>query len=1209
MGQKEKQARGKFLAKHETEENWNKSNYVPDKGEHVIYDPDEKNLYPRVKYGDGQNIVKDLPFAYATKEIEGQASGALNISITDASPVEHDMKVSLLTEVGALVRKGDYWDSENGHWYDVPSGTYKISAVGNPYFSESSQWWMTAISFEDDSIPGYTIYEYAEYDDETEDYIQGDPPVYDIQPGDYFVWDLDNDSMFLMAELTTPKVVIKNSELGQYTGTDVYHTEDVSIGFHKIVRIVTDSESYSGTIYFEDGSSFHCDWPPSQSEIGSWLYYDGYDEEQQMPLFYDCRFVDPSEVEVKVYGEDSSNYKVYVPDANGIAIIESIYPVTNINANTFLEVSYLKNVNEALGIMPNDDPDFALVVGSQIRALAKKLAKTDVANALKGSASGNPIRIDDISPLEHTMKVKLSRDPSIGESFCDTSVPNDITTDLTSTGYYTVASVEDVEDCATITFTNGAYVSSSTMLSDLEWELSKGDVVYYDADEKLLYYTTTSSVTGAVLKKYGKNIFNVDANYRNEKGINVFYKQEDGRYWFGYVGDFRSSNYDKGCYIPANTPFTVSIKNVKFSSDDFDISSVAMRLFYNGSGMQYSFSKSNKQGDTYYLKLTIGAPITQVSFMFDKSLGDGHSITFESAQIELGSIATEHEEYRPIEQYTADENGVVEGIIGNGEEMTLFADDGITIHAEYNKDINKATADIPTIKVDTALSTTSENPVQNKVVTKALNAKMDKDPSQIIVYDDNGGYVKMSFNTYDPTYENPEENLASFEIYDENTLNTTILNRSGITLYENEGTYVYSKTWEELLGDKTLSYKSLASNATIHSNHGGDDYFGAGLANKDYKISRVVSTGYYYDEYNTLWTDDYQPAIGYGYLAYYDEGNPDDYVEYAIFFFSDPPQAGDYISHDDDGNVFLYSSALLPDITTIADNDKVLQVVNGKWKKANIPDKTTQKENLDTSKVYGGWGVDDGDWCVQVPFSSTYRITGIAVDGINDTGIYYSWKVDSLSHYGPLEQDDDVRVALYVLEEVNGIIPEDYAGEDGWYATDWGLAVNYDYHQTNGLKVGDVITIVCNSNHDLFTSYKEVSTQTSLLLPTVTEADNGKTIQVVNGKWEKILNPSSGGGLTASTDSIAINGITWHRTKWSNGKYECRCTVKPSETASSFTVTFPDAVTNPHVTYSVMNGSLSFNTTCTTTSTTFKMSYDVGAIKEINLLILGTVKN
>ena len=38
---------------------------------------------------------------------------------------------------------------------------------------------------------------------------------------------------------------------------------------------------------------------------------------------------------------------------------------------------------------------------------------------------------------------------------------------------------------------------------------------------------------------------------------------------------------------------------------------------------------------------------------------------------------------------TADKNGNVEGIIGNGEDMTLLADVGATITAEYNIDTKK----------------------------------------------------------------------------------------------------------------------------------------------------------------------------------------------------------------------------------------------------------------------------------------------------------------------------------------------------------------------------------------------------------------------------------------------------------------------------------------------------------------------------------------
>ena len=55
--------KGVVIFKHETEEDWKKSSYVPDNGETVIYDPDEIHDYPRIKVGNGIDMVKDLPFS------------------------------------------------------------------------------------------------------------------------------------------------------------------------------------------------------------------------------------------------------------------------------------------------------------------------------------------------------------------------------------------------------------------------------------------------------------------------------------------------------------------------------------------------------------------------------------------------------------------------------------------------------------------------------------------------------------------------------------------------------------------------------------------------------------------------------------------------------------------------------------------------------------------------------------------------------------------------------------------------------------------------------------------------------------------------------------------------------------------------------------------------------------------------------------------
>lgn len=53
----------RIIHKHDIEENWKKAvNFIPKKGEFIIYDIDNNYDYPRLKIGDGETIVSDLPF-------------------------------------------------------------------------------------------------------------------------------------------------------------------------------------------------------------------------------------------------------------------------------------------------------------------------------------------------------------------------------------------------------------------------------------------------------------------------------------------------------------------------------------------------------------------------------------------------------------------------------------------------------------------------------------------------------------------------------------------------------------------------------------------------------------------------------------------------------------------------------------------------------------------------------------------------------------------------------------------------------------------------------------------------------------------------------------------------------------------------------------------------------------------------------------------
>lgn len=49
---------------NKTEAEWNKlPSFKPFKGELIVYNPDEKYSYARIKVGDGETLLKDLPFS------------------------------------------------------------------------------------------------------------------------------------------------------------------------------------------------------------------------------------------------------------------------------------------------------------------------------------------------------------------------------------------------------------------------------------------------------------------------------------------------------------------------------------------------------------------------------------------------------------------------------------------------------------------------------------------------------------------------------------------------------------------------------------------------------------------------------------------------------------------------------------------------------------------------------------------------------------------------------------------------------------------------------------------------------------------------------------------------------------------------------------------------------------------------------------------
>lgn len=98
-----KELKGKIVFKHQTEAEWHTSNnggpvqYMPAFGEKVLYDPDEKYSYTRVKYGDGEHIVAELPFSVEQVDWEQEDPKQAGY-IANKPPIEGN-------EVGGLLQK------------------------------------------------------------------------------------------------------------------------------------------------------------------------------------------------------------------------------------------------------------------------------------------------------------------------------------------------------------------------------------------------------------------------------------------------------------------------------------------------------------------------------------------------------------------------------------------------------------------------------------------------------------------------------------------------------------------------------------------------------------------------------------------------------------------------------------------------------------------------------------------------------------------------------------------------------------------------------------------------------------------------------------------------------------------------------------------------------------------------------------------------
>ena len=214
------------------------------------------------------------------------------------------------------------------------------------------------------------------------------------------------------------------------------------------------------------------------------------------------------------------------------------------------------------------------------------------------------------------------------------------------------------------------------------------------------YAPYMADVSTASVSKYGKNLFDIATPVRL---VNCKTSVENNQLSIERSSSIGNQNvyYSLGEFTSfVGKTVTLSIKND--SAYNWTISLVGLTdaasnygliSLPTGSGI---VAESGKQTTlTYTIPETENAHFFGVRMMSNNNTGNNGDIAnFTNCQLEVGSVATEYEPYIEPVIYTPGADGTVEGVSAIYPNTTLIASTGAVIDCEYNRDINKAFAEL-----------------------------------------------------------------------------------------------------------------------------------------------------------------------------------------------------------------------------------------------------------------------------------------------------------------------------------------------------------------------------------------------------------------------------------------------------------------------------------------------------------------------------------
>lgn len=336
-------------------------------------------------------------------------------------------------------------------------------------------------------------------------------------------------------------------------------------------------------------------------------------------------------------------------------------------------------------------------------------ANNSFSGALRGSASGEAVRLSDIAPNEHTLGVKVSgrnlfdkdnaniiigypdaenviNGASSTRSVYIPCAPNaTYTVSKTLTARFAVAFTDDIPSigvavtgrvqnntASSITTTSGInsrYIVVWLYHVDLDTTTIKINEVLTTLQIELgstatSYTPYTTDFSGVTLKRYGKNLLPYPYN-NTTKTTNGITFTDNGD---GSVTISGTASDNAYFYLQRNADYgTQQINAIDKNSANNGVYTASSRIYYNA---------VNK---TVTININPGTTLNETVY----------------PQVELGVKATDYEAYLPPTEYTPSSDGTVTGVLADSEDITLMTDTaGVAVNAEYNKDINKVISEL-----------------------------------------------------------------------------------------------------------------------------------------------------------------------------------------------------------------------------------------------------------------------------------------------------------------------------------------------------------------------------------------------------------------------------------------------------------------------------------------------------------------------------------